>query len=57
MLVTEIMVSVKGPESIMEQYKLVASGMSYQQAFEKVFGISWADGVKIIAKVLAKQTS
>jgi hypothetical protein len=56
-LVTEIMVSIKGPESIMEQYKLVASGMTYQQAFEKVFGISWADGVKIIAKVLAKQTS
>ena len=57
MLVTEIMVSIKGPESIMEQYKLVASGMSYQQAFEKVFGISWSEGVKIIAKVLAKQTS
>jgi len=56
-LVTEIMVSIKGPESIMEQYKLVASGMTYQQAFERVFGISWADGVKIIAKVLAKQTS
>jgi hypothetical protein len=57
MLVTEIMVSIKGPESIMEQYKLVASGVSYQQAFEKVFGISWSEGVKIIAKVLAKQTS
>jgi hypothetical protein len=57
MLVTEIMVSIKGPESIMEQYKLVASGMTYQQAFEKVFGISWSEGVKIIAKVLAKQTS
>jgi hypothetical protein len=57
MLVTEIMVSVKGPESIMEQYKLVASGMSYQQAFEKVFGVTWSEGVKIIAKVLAKQTS
>jgi hypothetical protein len=57
MLVTEIMVSIKGPESIMEQYKLVAAGLSYQQAFEKVFGISWSEGVKIIAKVLAKQTS
>ncbi len=57
MLVTEIMVSIKGPESIMEQYKLVASGLSYQQAFEKVFGISWSEGVKVIAKVLAKQTS
>jgi hypothetical protein len=56
-LVTEIMVSIKGPESIMEQFKLIASGMTFQQAFEKVFGISWADGVKIIAKVLAKQTS
>lgn len=56
-LVTEIMVSIKGPESIMEQFKLIASGMTFQQTFEKVFGISWADGVKIIAKVLAKQTS
>jgi hypothetical protein len=56
-LVTEIMVSIKGPESIMEQFKLIASGMTFQQAFEKVFGISWADGVKTIAKALAKQTS
>jgi len=55
MMVTEIMVSLKGPESILEQYKYAASGMSYQQAFEKVYGISWADGVKVIAKVLAKQ--
>lgn len=55
MLVTEIMVSINGPESIMEQFKLVASGMTYQQSFEKVFGISWAEGVKIISKVLAKQ--
>jgi hypothetical protein len=55
LLVTEIMVSIKGPESIMEQFKLVASGMTYQQSFEKVFGISWAEGVKVISKVLAKQ--
>jgi len=55
MMVTEIMVSLKGPESILEQNKYMASGMTYQQAFEKVFGISWADGVKVIAKVLAKQ--
>jgi hypothetical protein len=55
MMVTEIMVSLKGPESILEQNKYVASGLSYQKAFEKVFGISWADGVKVIAKVLAKQ--
>ena len=55
MMVTEIMVSLKGPECITEQYKLVASGMSYPQAFETVFGISWEQGVKVIAKVLAKQ--
>jgi hypothetical protein len=55
MMVTEIMVSLKGPESILEQNKYVASGLTYQQAFEKVFGITWADGVKVIAKVLAKQ--
>jgi hypothetical protein len=55
MMVTEIMVSLKGPESILEQNKYMASGMTYPQAFEKVFGISWADGVKVIAKVLAKQ--
>lgn len=57
MLVTEVMVSIKGPEVIMEQYKLVASGMTYQQAFEKVFGLSWSEGVKILAKVVAKQIS
>ena len=57
MIVTEIMVSLKGPDSIIEQYKLVASGMSYPQAFETVFGISWEQGVGILAKVLAKQIS
>jgi hypothetical protein len=55
MMVAEIMVSLKGPESLLEQNKYMASGMTYQQAFEKVFGVSWADGVRVIAKVLAKQ--
>jgi hypothetical protein len=36
MLVVEIMVSIKGPESILEQHKYVAEGMTYTQAFEKV---------------------
>ena len=57
MLATEIMVAAKGPECILEQYKLVANGMSYKEAFQKVFGVSWDEGVKLLAKAIAKETS
>lgn len=57
MLVSEMMVAVAGPESLLEQFKLVASGLSYKQAFEKVFGVSWEEGVKLIAKAISRETS
>ena len=57
MLVSEIMVAVAGPESLLEQFKLVASGLSYKQAFEKVFSVSWEEGVKLIAKAISRETS
>lgn len=50
---SEIMVAVKGPESILQQFKYVAEGMSYSDAFAKVFGVSFAEGVKLIAKAIA----
>lgn len=55
-LATQVMVAAKGPESILQQFKLVAGGLSYKDAFAKVFGVSWASGVKSIAQAIAKQS-
>jgi hypothetical protein len=54
-LVSEILVSIAGPNSIMEIFKLMGDGMTYQDSFAKVFGISWDAAIKTITEVLGKQ--
>jgi hypothetical protein len=54
-MVSEILVSIGGPNSIMEIFKLMGDGLTYQEAFAKVFGISWDAGIETITKVLAKE--
>jgi hypothetical protein len=54
-MVSEILVSIGGPNSIMEIFKLMGDGLTFQESFAKVFGISWDAGIETITKVLAKE--
>ena len=53
----EILVAIAGPSSIMEIFKLMGDGLTYQDSFAKVFGIQWDSAIKTITEVLGKQIS
>jgi len=55
MLVTEILTSLKGPESTMGLSFEVGNGLSYQKAFEKIYGITWKLAVPLIADIIYAQ--
>ena len=54
-LASEVMVSIGGPDKFMELFKVTGGGRSFAQAFESIYGISWRDGVKIIANAIVAQ--
>jgi hypothetical protein len=54
-LATEVMVAVGGPDKFLDLFKITGSGKSFTQAFESIYGISWRDGVKIIANAIVAQ--
>jgi len=55
MLVTEILASLKGPESTIRLSLEVGNGLSYQKAFEKVYGTPWETAVPLIAQIIYNQ--
>jgi hypothetical protein len=55
MLVTEVLASLKGPESTMRLSLEVGSGLSYQKAFEKIYGIPWETAVPLLAQIIYNQ--
>jgi hypothetical protein len=54
-MVSEILVAIAGPNSIMEIFKLMGDGLTYQESFLKVFGVEWDSAIAIITKTLGKQ--
>ena len=52
-MVDEVLTSLKGPESVMNLYKDAGAGLSFVQAFQQEFGISWADACPILGKVIS----
>ena len=56
LLATEVMASVGGPNSVLALFKRVGDGQTFQEAFQSEFGISWNQGVKIIAEVISKES-
>jgi len=51
----EILVAIKGPASTMEMWKLAGSGIKFEDAFEKIYGISFAKALPIMSKAIALQ--
>ena len=56
-IANEAFVAIKGPDISMQLNKDVANGMSWAQAFEKNFGLSWADALPKLAKAIKAQLS
>ena len=52
---TEVLVAVGGPQSTMALLAQTASGLTWAEAFQSVYGISWKDGADILGKVLAAE--
>jgi hypothetical protein len=53
MLVNEILVALKGPDSPMKVIKGVSEGKTWSAAFNDVFGITWEEATPILAKVIS----
>ena len=51
-LVEEIFVALKGPDISMKLMRDVATGLTWTEAFEKNFGISWSAALPILSETL-----
>lgn len=54
-IAVEALVSIGGISSTFEVVDKYASGMTFDQAFENVYGISWVSAKPILARVVSKQ--
>ena len=54
-IAVEALVAIGGISSTFDVLDKYSSGMSFDQAFEKVYGISWANAKPILARVVSKQ--
>ena len=54
-IAVEALVSIGGISSTFEVLDKYASGMTFDQAFENVYGISWVSAKPILARVVSKQ--
>ena len=52
-MLVEVLTALKGPGSTMEIWKLMGTGSSFESAFEKVYGISFANALPIMSKAIA----
>lgn len=48
----EILVAIKGPDSIMALYEAMSTKLNFGQAFEKVYGMAWKEAIPILAKTI-----
>jgi hypothetical protein len=55
LMVSEILVNIKGIDSYMIIYQDVGAGKSFVDAFQGIYGLSWAEACPIIADAMAAQ--
>jgi hypothetical protein len=53
--IIEILVALKGPDSLIDVYEQIATGKSFSQAFELVYGISYEAAKPIITSIVVDQ--
>jgi hypothetical protein len=52
-LAVEALVALKGPTTAMRMFVDVGEGLSFIEAFQKEYGISWSDACPLISKAIA----
>lgn len=52
-MASEILVSIKGTASLMKLYADIGAGKSFIEAFQGIFGLSWAEACPIISEAIA----
>jgi len=53
--IIEILVALKGPDSLIEVYEYIATGKTFEQAFEHIYGISYEAAKPIITSIMVDQ--
>jgi hypothetical protein len=53
--IVEILVAIKGHQSILDLYKEMAKSQTFPIAFEKVYGISYERAIPVISRILVEQ--
>jgi hypothetical protein len=51
----EVLAAISGPHSTMEVFVEMANGKSFNQAFETIYKISWANAITPISEVISSQ--
>jgi hypothetical protein len=54
-LTVEALSAIAGPQGAMAVVTLLGRGQTFEQAFKSVYGISWAEAVPMLAKVVAAE--
>ena len=54
-MLIEVLTALKGPGSTMEIWKLMGTGQTFNQAFEKVYGTSFDKALPVMSKAIALQ--
>ena len=54
-MASEILVSIKGTASLMKLYADIGAGKSFVEAFQGIFGLSWAEACPIISEAIAAE--
>ncbi len=50
--VIEIMAAIKGPEALITMYEEMGKGLKFDEAFNKIFGVTWKEAIPILAKTI-----
>jgi hypothetical protein len=53
LMVSEILVNIKGTASLMKLYEEIGAGKSFVQSFQGIYGLSWSEACPIIADAMA----
>lgn len=53
--IVEVLVALKGPDTMISMFRAIGEGTPFDRAFESVYGISYESAKPIIAKIVADQ--